>query len=130
MDKRASLIVRFLGKAIDGIIVLILLELLKTPGFLAGLLYILIADGLFEGRSIGKYLTHLRVIREDGSPGRARESVIRNSPLFFAMLVSKIPILGPILGALIIVFELIMVIGSPGGKRFGDELARTEVVEI
>ncbi len=130
MNKRPSLIVRFIGKAIDGIIVLILIELLKTPGFLAGLLYILISDGLFDGRSIGKYLTHLRVIRDDGSPGRTRESVIRNSPLFFVIIISKIPFLGPIIGALVVLFEIIMIIGSPSGKRFGDELARTEVIEI
>jgi len=125
-----SIVVRLLAKAIDGIIVLILLEVFKTPGFLAGLIYVLIADGLFEGRSIGKYLTHLKVIKLDGSPAKTKESVIRNSPLFIALLISKIPFLGPIIGVLIVLFELVMIIGSPGARRFGDEIARTEVREI
>lgn len=143
--------VRLIAKSIDFIIFLILLEIFKTPGFFAGLLYMLISDGLFQGRSIGKLLTNLRVIKsgqkvrngdkahgsEKGSsasdkPSYAgtRESIIRNSPLFFALLLSKIPFLGWILAATIVAFELIMLIGSTSSKRLGDELAGTEVVEI
>lgn len=153
--KKPSLIVRLIAKSIDFIVVLILLEIFKTPGFFAGLLYMLISDGLFQGRSIGKLLTNLRVIKsglkvkkdkseiaaggaESESPASyntpphasTRESIIRNSPLFFALLLSKIPFLGWILAGAIVVFELIMLIGSPSSKRLGDELAGTEVVEI
>lgn len=124
-----NLLVRLLAKAIDGIIVLILIELLNTPGFLGGLLYILIADGLFEGKSIGKYLTHLKVTTAEGLPVKTRESVLRNSPLFFAMLISKIPIFGPFVAGIIILFETVMIIGSPSGRRLGDELAGTQVLE-
>lgn len=147
MERKHSLIVRLLAKSIDFVIILILIEVFKTPGFFAGLLYLLISDGLFQGRSIGKLLTNLRVIKiekergnqgSDLSPQRSdkpqyagtRESVIRNSPLFFAILISKIPFLGWLLGAAVVTFELIMLIGSPSSKRLGDELAGTEVIEI
>lgn len=130
MDRKPSLIVRLLAKMIDGIIVLVLIEFLKTPGFLAGLIYILIADGLFDGRSIGKVLTHLRVIKRDGTPASTKDSIIRNSPLFFALLLGKIPILGIILGGIIVLFEVVMLIGSSSLRRLGDELADTTVVEV
>ncbi len=130
MNKKPSLIVRLLAKSIDLIIVLIFVEFLKTTGFFAGLLYMLIADGLFTGRSIGKYLTHLRVVKKDNLPATTRESIIRNSPLFFALILIKIPFLGLFLGGAIILLELIMLVGSPKTMRLGDELAGTEVVEI
>ncbi|MCX7794442.1 MAG: hypothetical protein N2257_08605 [Thermodesulfovibrionales bacterium] len=153
MKGRPSLIVRLLAKSIDLIVVFILIEVFRTPGFFAGLLYILISDGLFQGRSVGKLLTNLRVVKiesktggraEKGEEGPAtenpvpdsvnyagtRESVIRNSPLFFAILISKIPFLGWLLGAGILFFELIMIVGSPSSRRLGDELAGTVVIEI
>ncbi len=129
MNTKPPLVVRLLAKSIDLIIFFIFIEFLKTTGFFAGLMYVLIADGLFEGRSIGKYLTHLRVVKKDSSPATTRESIIRNSPLFFALILIKIPFLGLLLGGAIILLELIMLVGSPKTMRLGDELAGTEVVE-
>ena len=60
--KRASLLLRSVAKTIDIIIVAAATEIIPKAGFFAGLAYLLISDGLFNGKSIGKQLTGLKVV--------------------------------------------------------------------
>ena len=137
---RADLLNRTIAKAVDFLIVIALQEIIPTIGFFAGIAYMLIADGLFQGRSPGKRLVGLRVYVSSGT-GYAvcgfRESMIRNSPFAAAYLAyavfSVIPAIGWLLAFLCVVavvaFEGLVILGSEEGVRMGDELANTRVAE-
>jgi len=81
--EKAGILNRIIARAIDFIIVWALLAIIPKIGFWAGLTYLLIADGLFDGKSIGKWLIKLRVILRNTDTNAAcsfKESIIRNFP--------------------------------------------------
>jgi len=142
----ASFFNRFIARTIDLIIVVALYEIIPSIGYFAGLIYLLIADGLFEGRSVGKRLIGLKVIikkssDKDDSETFAdcgyKESIFRNFPFAVGFLLcgifGAIPFAGWLMSFIIIVvilaFESLVIIGSDDGKRLGDEIANTQVVE-
>jgi hypothetical protein len=139
--QKADHLDRVVARAIDFIIVVALLEIIPKLGFFAGLAYLLIADGLFEGRSIGKMLIGIRVVSYNSMENVIacgfKESIFRNLPFAVAYILfgilKGIPLLGWILSFAIIivipVFEFLVMTGSELGMRFGDEVARTRVVE-
>lgn len=128
--KKAGPLLRSVAKAIDFILVAAVAELVPKAGFFAGLLYILISDGLFEGKSIGKKLTKLRVVSlKDNSPCSVRESILRNLIFAAGLGLWQIPIAGWLFLALIIAFELVVMIGSRENMRLGDEIAKTIVID-
>lgn len=110
------------------ILVITAAQLLHTAGFLAGVGYILIGDGI-KGGSVGKRLMGLAVNGPQGVPCQVRESALRNATLALGLLLWKIPYAGWILTLLIFTFEFLVLFGSPEGKRIGDEIANTWVVE-
>jgi uncharacterized RDD family membrane protein YckC len=127
---KAKILNRLIAKAIDFILVGILLEMIPKIGFFAGLVYLLISDGLFEGRSIGKRLIKLKtVLYEKDQPCGFRESIIRNFPFAAGYILMAVPIIGFIFPLLVIAFEGLLVLGSEKGLRLGDELAKTQVIE-
>src|SRR5512139_3920389 len=63
---KAHVLNRFIAKLIDLFIVVAAGEIAPPVGFLSGLAYILIADGFAGGKSIGKRLVGLQVMRLDG----------------------------------------------------------------
>lgn len=129
--KRAGLLLRGVAKAIDFIIVAAAAEMIPRAGFFAGLAYLFISDGLFEGRSLGKQLIGLRVISTaTGKICSVRDSILRNLVLCIGVLLWKIPLVGWIFMVLILAFEFIMLLGSKEGMRLGDEIAKTTVIEI
>jgi hypothetical protein len=136
---KAGLLNRIIAKTIDFIIVGALFEIIPKIGYLAGVIYLLIADGLFDGRSIGKKLIGLRVIlyTHGNSVCGFKESIIRNFPfvggyILFGIL-KGIPLIGWILSIIvpvaILLFESLIMVGSEDGMRMGDEFAKTRVVE-
>ncbi len=128
--KRASLLLRIFAKVLDFILIAAVAEVVPNAGFYAGLLYLLISDGLFDGRSIGKLLIGLRVVSASGDePCSVRESIIRNAPLGAGLLLYKLPWVGWIFIVLISFVEFLILLGSKNGMRLGDELAKTTVVE-
>lgn len=132
MDKaqRASLLLRVAGKGVDVILIFALIEILPRTGFLAGLGYMLIADGFSGGKSLGKRLLGLAVFSEEGGrPCTVKRSILRNFILALGLLLWKIPLAGPFLTAAVFFLEFIVLIGSPAGKRIGDEIAKTRVLE-
>lgn len=128
--KRAGLLLRGVAKTIDFIIVAAAAEMIPRAGFFAGLAYLLISDGLFEGRSLGKQLIGLRVVSTVTDKAcSVRESILRNFMLCTGILLWKIPLVGWIFMILILAFEFVMLLGSKEGMRFGDEIAKTTVIE-
>jgi uncharacterized RDD family membrane protein YckC len=135
---KAKILNRVIARSVDLLITGALLEVIPVAGYFAGLLYILIADGLFEGRSIGKKIIGLRVLLvETSAVCTYKESIIRNAPLAVGFLLygvlRVIPFLGWVLAAvitvLIIALEGLILVGNDKGMRFGDEIARTIVVD-
>jgi hypothetical protein len=74
--KKAGLLVRTIAKILDFIIIAAALEIIPKAGFFAGLAYLLIGDGLFDGRSLGKKLIGIKVVSADMlTPCSFRESI-------------------------------------------------------
>lgn len=131
---RAGLLLRVSAKVLDFILIAAVAEIIPKAGFYAGLSYLLISDGLFEGRSVGKFLIGLRVVSVPGNqPCSVKESIIRNSVLAIGLLPYKLPWIGAWIGWIFIgavsAVEFLILMGSKEGMRLGDELARTIVIE-
>ncbi len=127
---KAGLLLRAIAKLVDFIIIAIAIKAVPQVGYFAGLAYLLISDGLFDGRSLGKKIIRLRVIStETGNPATFRDSMVRNITLGFSLLLYKIPLLGWIFALLITVLEFLLMLGNEEGLRLGDDLANTKVVE-
>jgi len=129
--KSASLLLRVFAKILDFVLIAAMGEIIPKAGFYAGVSYLLISDGLFEGRSIGKFLIGLRVISTaHNGPCSMRESIVRNALLGAGLLLFKLPWIGWIFIAAVSAVEFLILLGSKEGKRLGDELAKTTVVEL
>lgn len=126
---RAGVLERSVARFIDLLFALLLAKLPGYVGFFAGLTYIGIADGLMDGRSIGKRIIKLRVVYPaDNRPADLRASILRNSTIALCYMFFKVPAVGWLLAAAGLLFELVLIIGSPAGKRLGDEIANTVVL--
>jgi uncharacterized RDD family membrane protein YckC len=127
---KAQVLNRFIAKLIDLFLVAAAMEVVAPVGFLAGLAYILVADGFAGGRSIGKRLIGLQTILPDTRESAGfRESIIRNIPFAVAQIVFAVPYVGWLVSAAVVGFEAILIIGNEQGRRIGDELAGTQVLD-
>ncbi|MDI6729017.1 MAG: RDD family protein [Thermodesulfovibrionales bacterium] len=127
---KASLLLRVIAKTLDFIIIAAAAKTIPQVGYLAGLVYLLISDGLFDGRSIGKKILRLRVISlSTGSSGTFRDSVLRNAILTAALLLYKIPLVGWLFVVVILALEFLLMLGNKDGMRLGDDIANTKVIE-
>ncbi len=128
---RADRITRAVAGFVDILLIIGLARLPDVLGFLSATGYILIRDGLFDRRSIGKKLIGLQVASSEdtGSPVTYRESIIRNVPFAAAYILFLIPYAGWVLGSLMVGMECLVAIGDERGMRIGDLLARTIVVQ-
>lgn len=127
---KASTLNRVIARFIDILVTLLLARLPDYVGFLAGITYIGVADGLMGGRSIGKRVIGLRVLySKDGRSADYRASILRNSPMGLLFMLFYIPFVGWVISCLGLCFELLLIIGSPEGRRLGDEIAATVVVD-
>jgi hypothetical protein len=140
---KADLGRRFVAAAIDGGIGIVI-GLIPAVGGLAAAAYWALRDGLelefMHHRSIGKHVMKLRPVTLDGLPMDITASVRRN--WMFALggvveLLWWIPFIGwlfviPVaLAAFAIgVLELYLVITDPEGRRLGDKIANTVVIEV
>lgn len=115
---------------VDLLIVIGLARLPDVLGYLTVTGYILMRDGLFDRRSIGKKLIGLRVVTSEqrGPAVTYRESIIRNVPFAIAYFLFLIPYAGWLLGPLSIGVECLTALGDDRGMRIGDMLARTTLV--
>ena len=140
---KADLGKRFIAIIIDSALAAVI-SLIPFVGGLVAAAYFLVRDGLdydyLRHRSLGKTLMKLRPVRLDGKPMDINTSIQRNwmfalGAIGTALLV--IPVLGwlaaillwlaaPIIG----IVELVLVLTDPEGRRWGDRLANTKVVEV
>lgn len=128
--KKASLLLRVIAKLIDFILIAIAVKIIPQIGLIAGIVYILISDGLFEGRSIGKKVLKLKTISlNTGNAATFRDSIIRNSTIAAAIIVSGIPLLGWLFVLIICTLEFLLMLGNKQGMRLGDDFANTYVIE-
>jgi hypothetical protein len=128
---KAQMLNRGIARLIDLFIVAAAGQMLVPVGFLGGLAYILIADGFSGGRSIGKRLIGLQTVL----PGQReaagfRESIIRNLPFAVAQVAFAVPYVGWLISIAIIAFEAVLIVGNEQGRRFGDEVAGTQVLDV
>lgn len=130
-NKKAGLLVRTVARILDFIIVAAIIETLPKVGFFAGLTYLLIADGFFDGRSLGKKLIGLKVVMVDTKQSCSfRESILRNSTFGIGFLFYKLPLIGLIIISLVALFEFVILLGSRDHMRLGDEFAKTIILDI
>jgi uncharacterized RDD family membrane protein YckC len=133
---KADLGKRFVAALIDGILAGVV-GVIPVVGGLIGAAYMLVRDGLdldfMDGRSLGKKVMKLRPVRLDGAAMDIATSVKRNIPFAIGPAIMIIPILGWILGpvvALVIgLVEAVLVLTDEQGRRMGDKLAETMVIE-
>lgn len=127
---KAGLLLRTASKLLDFIIIAAVMELIPNAGYYAGLAYILLGDGFFDGRSLGKKLLKLKVVSiNNNAPCTFRESILRNSTFALGLGLTILPWIGWLFLIGIIILEFILVLGSTDGKRLGDEFANTMVIE-
>jgi len=141
MTNKEVVLNRFIAKGIDFFIVAFLGYFLSYfdasfLGMLAGVAYILIADGFFDGQSIGKKMIRLKVVVVKGDEVAKctfRNSILRNS-ILAVIVFSGIPYIGwfiflPI-GALILIVESYFIYSDEQQRRIGDVLGNTIVEDL
>jgi uncharacterized RDD family membrane protein YckC len=134
--------------AIPAILVSIVFGMIPfIGGIIGGLLaagWWLVRDGLdlefADKRSLGKKIMKLRPVRLDGQPMTLEVSIKRNLPLAFycvGYLLWIVPVLGHIvsipifiIGGLVGLIEGVLVLTDGEGRRWGDKLAGTKVIEV
>ena len=129
-SSKADVLHRFIAKFFDFLIVGASAQIVPPVGFFIGLTYLLIADGLWQGQSIGKRVVGLYVIKtSDSEVGSFRESMLRNAPLAAGFIAGLIPYLGWFFIGAVILLEALLIIGNHQGLRIGDEIAQTRVMD-
>ena len=100
------------------------------------IVYILLKDGFFDGQSWGKKIFGLMVVRlKDNNYCNLGNSVIRNFMIIVIMIISFLVtlVVGIIYLFYVFVFmvivELIIIPASFKGRRLGDILAKTQVID-
>jgi uncharacterized RDD family membrane protein YckC len=87
-----------------------------------------------DQRSLGKKVMKLRPVLLDGGKVDMMVSIKRNWILAIPSIIMIIPVfgwvIGPILGLIIGLIEFILVLTDPEGRRMGDKIANTKVVEV
>jgi len=131
---KAGLLARGVGRSADLIVSLAFSALFREVGVLAGLLYLLVADALWHGQSIGKKIAGTRAVHvPDRTPASLKESMLRNLPFALAFLFYSVPLIGWLLffvvGLPVIGFEGYMVYSDSLGIRIGDIFADTQVID-
>ena len=129
-QRRAGLLLRTAAKIVDFILIAAVIEIIPRAGFFAGLTYLLLGDGFFDGRSIGKKLLKIQVVSAGtDSPCTFRDSILRNSTFAVGYILWIVPFIGWIFILVISAVEFVLLLGSKDGMRLGDEIAKTAVIE-
>ena len=127
---KAQVLNRFIAKFID-IIIIAAVANFGLVGWLAGMAYVLIADGFPGGQSIGKRVIGLQTVVPDAREVASfKESIIRNLPLAVGYLLLLVPYIGWVLILAITTFEALLMVGNDQGLRVGDEFAHTQVLDV
>lgn len=132
--RRARYLARMVGKAADLIVAMSLWHVPGAAGVFASIFYLLMADGFPGGRSLGKWLTGLKVVRLDREGMDFPASLMRNLSAAAPFVLYLFPVIGPFLaytvGVAILLIEAYLGFYDPDGQRAGDTFAETLVVEF
>jgi uncharacterized RDD family membrane protein YckC len=130
---KADLTLRGLARLVDFTVAFALSQMAPPVGPILAAIYLLVADGLMNGQSVGKRLFGVRVVVV---PRRAsagfHESLLRNAPFALVAVFASVPPLWPVLlvaGIPIVGFESWMIVTDRLGIRIGDIFADTQVVD-
>ncbi len=136
---KADLTLRGLARLIDLSLAFAVANFAREAGPPLAALYLLLADGLMQGQSIGKRILGVRTMVLPargglrGAPAGYRESVLRNAPFALLGLFYGLTLVGWFLlfvvGLPIVAFEAYMVFSDRLGIRIGDIFADTQVVD-
>jgi uncharacterized RDD family membrane protein YckC len=130
---KADLTLRGLARLADFTLAWIVAQTAPQIGPLLAAFYLLVADGLMSGQSVGKKLFGVRtVVVPRRAPAGWHESVLRNAPFALVAVFYAVPLLWPVLfvvGLPIVGFEAYMIFTDRLGVRIGDIFADTQVVD-
>ena len=136
---KADLTLRGLARLVDLTLAFAVANSAREAGPPLAALYLLVADGLMHGQSVGKRIFGIRTMvlpppgGTRGVPAGYRESVLRNAPFALVGLLYGVSLVGWVLllliGLPVIVFEAYMVWSDRLGIRIGDIFADTQVVD-
>jgi uncharacterized RDD family membrane protein YckC len=140
---KADLGKRFVAGLIDGAIAFVI-GFIPIIGGIISAAYWLLRDGMdfdfMKKRSLGKKVMKLRPVTLDDSPVDMVVSIKRNWMFAIwglAQIFIYIPVVGwaliPVvfvIAAILAIIEVILVLTDPEGRRMGDKIANTKVVEV
>jgi len=140
--KKADLGKRIPAALIDGILAFVV-GFIPFIGGLIGTAYWCVRDGLeidfMDKRSIGKKVMKLRPVTLDGSPMDIMVSIKRNWMFALSGIAQVLAytIIGLIIAIplalvvfLLVILEVVLVITDDEGRRLGDKIANTMVIEV
>jgi uncharacterized RDD family membrane protein YckC len=130
---KADLTLRGLARLVDFTIAFALAQTSPQVGPVVAAFYLLIADGLMNGQSLGKRAFGVRAVAiPRRAPAGFHESLLRNAPFALVAVFWSVPLLWPVLfvaGVPIVAFEAYMIFTDRLGIRIGDIFADTQVVD-
>ncbi len=130
---KADLVLRVLARLADFAVAFALGQVSLQVGPVLAAFYLLVADGLMNGQSIGKKVFGVRtVVVPRRAPAGWHESALRNAPFALVAVFWTVPLLWPVLfvaGVPIVAFEAYMIFTDRLGIRIGDIFADTQVVD-
>lgn len=134
----ADPLTRSVAKFLDVLLASAIDQLLPVFGMFAAVTYVMIADGLQPGGSVGKRLLGLAVRGPEGRACGVRESLLRNGvlagPFALWLLLQPGGWLSATLGWIVLIgafgLEGILLVGNAQGQRLGDEFAGTRVISV
>jgi uncharacterized RDD family membrane protein YckC len=130
---KADLTLRGLARAADFALAWVAAQSAPQIGPLLAAFYLLLADGLMSGQSVGKKIFGVRtVVVPRRAPAGWHESLLRNAPFALVAVFYAVPLLWPVLfvlGLPIVAFEAYMIYSDRLGIRIGDIFADTQVVD-
>ncbi len=132
---RCSTVLRALARAADLGVAWVLWLAAGRAGLVVALLYLLLADGMFHGQSLGKRIFGVKaVFLPSRTDARFRDSTLRNAPLALIVLLRMMPEplgLRAALGGMLVIggVEAWKALRDPLGRRLGYVWAQTQVVD-
>jgi uncharacterized RDD family membrane protein YckC len=130
---KADLTLRGLARLVDFTLAFVVAQTAPQVGPVLAALYLLAADGLMSGQSIGKRIFGIRtVVVPRRAPAGYHESMLRNAPFALVAVFWAVPLLWPmffVAGLPIVGFEAYMIFTDRLGIRIGDVFADTQVVD-
>lgn len=130
---KADLTLRALARLADFALAFVIAQAAPQIGPIVAAFYLLVADGLMSGQSIGKRIFGVRaVVVPRRVPAGYHESLLRNAPFALVAVFYAVPFLWPVLfvaGIPIVGFEAWMIFTDRLGVRIGDIFADTQVID-